>query len=112
MYGLAMMSNDDHLKSPNTPSDADSNSNSGSLFSRRCPDESSSSGSGSKENTQLLLNNESTLSPKLQSHRAGIALPRCRRLNDVFPEGLKFKPKMTREESIDLATKEVGCIFA
>ncbi|CAG9537498.1 unnamed protein product [Cercopithifilaria johnstoni] len=99
---------DDRLVSPKAPSDADNNSNSGSLFSRRYPDESSSSSNGSKENMQLLLNNESSLSPKSQSHGAE-TIPttrRCRRFDDAFPEGLKFQPKMTREDSIDLATNE------
>ncbi|KAL3998764.1 hypothetical protein ACH3XW_16370 [Acanthocheilonema viteae] len=105
---LLMMADKDQLISQKASSDADSNSNNGSLFSHRYPDETLSSSSGSKENTQLLLNNESSLSPKLQSHGAETipTVRRCRRFNDAFPEGLKFQPKMTREDSIDLSTNE------
>uniref|UniRef100_A0A0R3RVA2 Claspin n=1 Tax=Elaeophora elaphi TaxID=1147741 RepID=A0A0R3RVA2_9BILA len=105
------MADDNHLILPKTPSDADSNSNSGSLFSRRYPDESSSSSSGSKESSRLLLNNEGSSGPMLQSHGAEMVPDtRRRRLLDL-PEGLKFQPKIIREDSIDLATNEVGFGF-
>ncbi|VDK75806.1 unnamed protein product, partial [Onchocerca ochengi] len=89
------MLDDGHLTPPKTPSDTDSNSNSGSLFSRRYPDELSSNSSGSKENTPSLQNNENLLSPKLPSQR--------RVFNGFSPENFKCQPKLTRRNSIDLS---------
>ncbi|MCP9260242.1 hypothetical protein DINM_003613 [Dirofilaria immitis] len=99
------MSDDGHLTSTKTPSDADSNSNSGSLFSRRYPDDLSSNSSGSKENTPSLQNNENLLSPKLPSHNTEQTILR-RVFNVLSPESLKCQPKLTRKNSIDLATAE------
>ncbi|VDM20914.1 unnamed protein product [Wuchereria bancrofti] len=103
-----LMSDDGHLTLLKTPSDTDSNSNSGSLFSRRYPDElSSSNSSGSKENTPSLSNNENPSSPKLLSHRAEpVPTVRERLLKNLFSEGIKCQPKITRVDSIDLATTE------
>lgn len=104
------MSDDGHLTLPKTPSDTDSNSNSnsGSLFSRCYPDElSSSNSSGSKENTPSLSNNENSSSPKLLSHRAEpVPTVRQRLLKNLFSEGIKCQPKITHNDSIDLATAE------
>ncbi|VDO07963.1 unnamed protein product [Brugia timori] len=107
---ILLMSDDGHLTLPKTPSDTDSNSNSnsGSLFSRCYPDElSSSNSSGSKENTPSLSNNENSSSPKLLSHRAEpVPTVRQRLLKNLFSEGIKCQPKITHNDSIDLATAE------
>ncbi|VDO47717.1 unnamed protein product [Onchocerca flexuosa] len=92
------MSNDGHLTPTKTPSDTDSNSNSGSLFSRRYPDELSSNSSGSKENTPSLQNDENLLSSQLPSQR--------RVFNRFSPESLRCQPKLTRRNSIDLSVNE------
>ncbi|EJD74957.1 hypothetical protein LOAG_17809 [Loa loa] len=101
------MSDDGHLTSPKTPSDTDSNSNSGSLFSRHYPDELLSDSSGSKDNTPSLSNNENSLSPKFQPQKTETVPTAQRRLlKDLFSQGLKCQPKITHEDTIDLATNE------
>uniref|UniRef100_A0A915PZD8 Uncharacterized protein n=1 Tax=Setaria digitata TaxID=48799 RepID=A0A915PZD8_9BILA len=102
------MSNDGGLLSPNTPSDTDSNSNSGSLFSRQYPDELSSSSSESKENTPTLLNNENMTSQNLSPNVKETFSSSKRQIFKIFPETLKCQPKITREDSIDLATDEAS----
>lgn len=106
--GLLMMSNNDHMTPPKILSDSESNSNSGSNNNNggnsRYPDESRSSSNGSKRNTQSILNNENSS----DGRETNPAARRYRCVDTAFPEGLKFQPKMIRENLIDLATAEVS----
>lgn len=100
------MSDHEHITSYKTPSDTDSNSNSGSLFSRRYPDDLSVDSNGSKENSPSNLS-----SPKLVSRRTEAALSAQRRLlKQYYPIIPRSQPRITHDDFIDLATSDVSLI--
>lgn len=88
------------------PSECDSNSNSGSLFSRHYPDEMSSS--GSTENSPLVNEDRKEECLNADFHPLTKLQLRRRQLPAVLT---KNPPKIIPQDVIDLATDEVNILF-